>query len=259
MIRHISQGRRYDEQPFRSRARQAAQKDTLSLRHHRFFADAPEHVIASCAEYFVRRSCPKGTVLYAQGDRIAGIYLLRSGKVRLGRGTADGEDFAVAILGPGDMIGEDAVFSRRRTRATRACAVEDAVLYFISVHDLDRALARFPALAVNIGRYLQDRSDDALATLEDLSLRNVSTRILRLLQRLGHAHGVVHEAGVRVNVRLTHANIASLIGSSRETVCLEMGQLVNSGLVRRENGYFIVESSAECGDLCIHQRAQSSS
>jgi CRP/FNR family transcriptional regulator len=67
--------------------------------------------------------------------------------------------------------------------------------------------------------------------MEDLAYAKISDRILHLLERLATEHGVTTDHGTVIDVRLTHADIASLIGSTRETVSLEMSNLVKSGAI----------------------------
>jgi len=68
--------------------------------------------------------------------------------------------------------------------------------------------------------------------MEDLAYAKISDRLLHLFNRLASEHGVETEAGTSIDVRLTHSDIASLIGSTRETVSLEMSNLAKSGAIR---------------------------
>ena len=79
-----------------------------------------------------------------------------------------------------------------------------------------------------------DRLGDASATMEDLAYANVSDRIMHVFARLGAEHGVETPDGIVLDIRLTHTDIASLIGSTRETVSIEMANLVRSGRVTND-------------------------
>jgi CRP/FNR family transcriptional regulator, cyclic AMP receptor protein len=215
------------------------------LRRHHLFEGAPNDVVRSCAPFFVRRRYRKHSVLFDQGDVANGFYLLVAGKVRIGRVTLDGSEFTLAILGADDIIGDDVVFTRSPVHTSRAIVLRDAVLYYISSAELATTMGKCSTIMMNIARYAQERRADAIATLEDLSLRKVSDRLLRLLDRLRKTHGVLDKNGVRIDVRLTHAQIASLIGSTRETVSLELGHLMKNERVTCVRGYFIIPGGRE--------------
>ncbi|MBV9646746.1 MAG: Crp/Fnr family transcriptional regulator [Candidatus Eremiobacteraeota bacterium] len=79
--------------------------------------------------------------------------------------------------------------------------------------------------------------------MEDLAYARVSDRILHVFQRLAQEHGVPVGDGIRIDVRLTHADIASLIGSTRETVSAEMAQLAREGRIRSQEGYVVMPTA----------------
>jgi CRP-like cAMP-binding protein len=90
-------------------------------------------------------------------------------------------------------------------------------------------LASQPAVSLNIAKYIAEQRDAAMSMMEDIAYLNVADRIVRLFERLAGEHGRRAGGGVRIDVRLTHADIAALVGSSRETVSLEISRLVKAG------------------------------
>jgi len=80
--------------------------------------------------------------------------------------------------------------------------------------------------------------------MEDLAFAKVPDRILNLFERLAAEHGVGVPDGTRLDVRLTHADIASLIGSTRETVSLEMSNLARDGRIAYDGKSIILRSPA---------------
>jgi len=79
-----------------------------------------------------------------------------------------------------------------------------------------------------------------VATLEELATLNVVDRIARFLGRLAAPSDGPSADPVRVGLPLTHEQIAAFVSSSRETVSLEMGRLVRSGrVIRDQNGYAV--------------------
>jgi CRP/FNR family transcriptional regulator len=200
------------------------------LRQNRLFdraedgtVDANEHLFKTCL-------FPKRALVFDQGDPTRLVYLIKRGKVRLTRLTPDAKEITVAVLGAGDLFGEETLFDNQ-PRTTHAVCIEECLLCTAKADDLFALLSRNPVLALNVANILSDKLLDASATMEDLAYAKVPDRIMHLFERLAHEHGVAQPGGVLLDVRLTHADIASLIGSTRETVSLELANLAKSGRI----------------------------
>jgi CRP/FNR family transcriptional regulator, cyclic AMP receptor protein len=201
------------------------------LRQNRLFAEASEEAIENCEHLFKTTLFPKRSLVFDQGDPTRLVYLVKRGRVRISRLTADGKEVTVAVLGAGDLFGEETMFERG-PRTTVATCMEETLLCTARADDMFALLSGNPTLALNVAKVLSDRLGEASATMEDLAYARVADRIVHLFERLAGEHGVTTSDGVRVDVRLTHADIASLVGSTRETVSLEMANLAKTGRIR---------------------------
>ena len=213
------------------------------LRQNRLFAEAGQGAIDDSEHIFKTTVYPKRALVFDQGDPARLVYLVKRGQVRISRLTADGKEVTVAVLGPGDLFGEETLFEEH-PRTTVATCMEESLLCSASADDLFALLSRNPALALNVAKILSDRLGDASATMEDLAYARVPDRIVHLFERLAVEHGVVTPEGTRVDVRLTHAEIASLIGSTRETVSLELANLQKAGRLRIDGRFIVLPPAA---------------
>ncbi|MBV8354434.1 MAG: Crp/Fnr family transcriptional regulator, partial [Candidatus Eremiobacteraeota bacterium] len=100
--------------------------------------------------------------------------------------------------------------------------------------------SRDPELALNVAKIVHERLNTASATIEDLAYARVADRLIHLFERLAGEHGVPTAEGTRIDVRLTHADIASLVGSTRETVTAELAQLARDGKIKTEGGSLVL-------------------
>jgi len=209
------------------------------LKKNRLFANVPVDTVVEGADIFTMQLLPKRATLFDQGDVHKVVFLIKSGRVRIARNTADGKEVTVAILGPGDMFGEDALFGGIE-RTTVATCMEETLICRAHADDLFGLLAANSGLALNVAQMLSDRLGDASATIEDLAYAKISDRLVHLFDRLGAELGRATDDGTFLDVRLTHQDIAAMIGSTRETVSLELNALVRAGRIKQEGGYITV-------------------
>jgi len=201
------------------------------LRQNRLFERTADEDITRYAESFRQAVYPKRALVFDQGDSGHNIFLLKTGSVRLSRATEGGKEITLALLKPGDIFGEEALFDRP-TRTSIARCLESSLLCSTRAQDLHRILSKNPILSLNVAKYLDERLDEARSLVEDMSGLKVSERIVKLFDRLSEEYGVSVPDGVLLDIQLTHGDIASMIGSTRETVSLELGHLARAEKLR---------------------------
>jgi CRP-like cAMP-binding protein len=191
--------------------------------------EASRTLLASMAPLHVAR----GEVLFHEGEPGDRLYVIRSGKIKLGRRSTDGRENLLAVLGPGEMFGELSLFDPGPRTAT-ATGLADAVVLELGHHDLIPWLEQNPTVAKHLlgalGRRLR-RTNDALA---DLVFSDVPGRVAKALLDLSHRFGQQTDEGVRVAHDLTQEELAQLVGASRETVNKALADFAARGWVRRE-------------------------
>jgi CRP/FNR family transcriptional regulator len=212
-------------------------------KQSRLFNRATDDVVRECEHFFTQVVFPRRHLIFEQGEPGRFVYLVKSGRVRIARVAEDGNDLTIAILGPGDLFGEEVAF-HEVTRTTFALCLEDSILCSANGKDLFELISRHSSLAVNIARYLGEQRDQALSIAEDLAHLKVPERLMRLLERLAAEHGTPAPDRRTIEVPLTHAVIASLIGSTRETVSLQLKRLENEGVIRMAKRKIVLRAPA---------------
>jgi len=209
------------------------------LRRNRLFERVGEDVLHGCLHFFTVTRRSVRTELFDQGADAGTVYFLKEGRVRLSRITEGGKGITIAVLGPGDVFGEEGLFGTAE-RTTIATVIDDALVCTSSAEDLLSLMGRQPVLALNMARYFQEQRDEAVSMLEEMAYLKVPERLVKLLERLAHEHGVVEDGGVRIGLRLTQTDIASLVGSTRETISVELTKLTNAKrLIVRDREFFL--------------------
>lgn len=175
----------------------------------------------------------RGEVLFREGDQGDRLYVLLSGKVKLGRTSTDGRENLVAILGPGEMFGELSVFDPGPRNAT-ATAVAETQLIGLGNDALQQFLLSRPAVAQSLLAALAKRLRRTNDSLADLVFTDVPGRVAKALLALSERFGQPTEEGLLVAHDLTQEELAQLVGASRETVNKALADFAIRGWLRLE-------------------------
>jgi CRP-like cAMP-binding protein len=192
-------------------------------------ADAAES-LAKELEYVEAR---KGEVVFNEGDPGDSLYIVLSGKIKLGRRAADGRQNLLALTGPSDMIGELSLFDPGPRTAT-ATAVTDTRLARLKKSSLRPWLNNRPEIAEQLLRVLARRLRRTNNMLADLIFTDVPGRVAKALLQLARQFGSQESGLLRVTHDLTQEEIAQLVGASRETVNKALADFAHRGWLRLE-------------------------
>ena len=146
------------------------------------------------------------------------MYLVASRRVRIYKVSPEGREQVLLVAGPGETFNEVPVFDRGPNPAT-AEALEPAVLYLLPRDDLLALVAGYPAISRGIMRVFAFHLRHLTTLVEDLSFRNVRSRVAKALLKWEDAQASGGETR-----HLTHKQIAALAGTAREVV----GRVVKS-------------------------------
>lgn len=181
-----------------------------------------------------------GETVYFPGDPSDTLYTLHHGRVRLAYLDESGRRLTLAIINPGELFGETALTGEQKRRWI-AETLEDTVVCIIHKGDFLRLAHNNPRLALKITTLLGERLVEIENKLEDLLFKGVNARLARTLLQLSQKYGESEADGVRINLKLTHEELAHLIGSTRETTSLALGELERQGLLHKQRGTIIVK------------------
>ncbi len=177
------------------------------------------------AELMRERSYPKGSVILFEDDPGDALYLVASGQVKVVLIGEDGREVILSVLGEGAFFGEMALLDDE-PRSAHVIAMEDSIVLALRREDFRARLRASPEVAIALLKELSRRLRRADDQIGSLVLLDVGGRVAELLVRLADEEG-----GDRITRKLTHATIAQMIGSSRETVSRTMRDLQDKNLV----------------------------
>lgn len=172
----------------------------------------------------------KGRPLITQGDPASGIALIGMGRLRLVRSIGESRSLSIGYRGAGDLIGEAAVGGAPVHRET-AVATEDVEALLVPVNTVRALIATDQAFGAAFVSMLVDRHGDTEERLASMLFRNVEARLSEFLVKAAARWGIPEPRGVLIAAPFTHQEMASMIGSTRETVTLTLGELRKKGII----------------------------
>ncbi len=159
----------------------------------------------------------RGQILYTPKERSEALFMLKKGRVRIYRVGPDGREFTPAVVGAGMVFGEMSLTAQRLENAY-AEAMEPVVICKMRRDDLERLVMDKPQVGLKVMSVLSERLSLAEDLMEDIALKEVPARLASFILRLIESEGVVTSEGYKIPTRYTHRQVATMIGSKRETV-----------------------------------------
>jgi CRP-like cAMP-binding protein len=181
----------------------------------------------------------KNEIIYLPGDPSDTVFLLKKGRVKISRLSEEGREATMAILDPGEIFGELEAL-QAVPRESLVQALEPVMVCEIRREDFDRYLHQYPEVGGRVIKWFGGRLRQIETRVSDLVFKSASARLAQLLLDLSHSMGIRENGSIRLQSRLTHQNLANLIGTSRETVSTLISQFVNHGLIAQDNRYILV-------------------
>lgn len=177
------------------------------------------------------RKFPKGSTIYLPTDLSDSAFLLAEGRVRMCSTTPEGKQSILAFVEPGELFGELAIVDTSE-REERAEAVQNSTVVLLPGDHLRQLMEDAPGLAMGVTKLIGLRRKRVERRLRSLLFRSNRERLSQLLVDLAEQYGNATTDGIELAIKLSHQDLASIIGATRETVTTVLGELQSEGLVR---------------------------
>ncbi len=185
----------------------------------------------------VVKDCPRGTLLFSEGDEAGGLYFMLSGRVKIYRAAPDGREAVLHVFGPGEPFGEVAVFQGGAFPASAVCLEAGAALLLPRSALLDH-ISRDPALALNMLAALSRRLRAFAAKVETLTLMETPQRLAAYLLLNSE------DQGNSVRLDVSKSLLAGILGTARETLSRALTRMAEQGIVTVEGRTVHIENRA---------------
>jgi CRP/FNR family transcriptional regulator, cyclic AMP receptor protein len=208
---------------------QAATRGRGLLRNVSIFADLDPDAVAALERLAEVKDYPPGAVIVSQEERGDALFVLASGKVKVVLYGDSGREIILSIFKtPGDFFGEMSLLDNEPRSAT-VIADGRSRLLVLSRRDFQAHIENHPRSALRVLQEVSRRLRRADAVIGNLALLDVYGRLAGKLREMAATDGEETEEGVLVRQRPTQAEIAAMIGTSRETVSRALSEFARRG------------------------------
>jgi len=228
------------------RARDLTASDRAEIiRQLDFGSSLNDSLVSDLANSSVVLDFRRRRFVYRAGEPADCLYAIIHGRIKLCRiETETGREAVIDILPEGSLFGESALYSVAGQRANSAVAYENSRLLRIHVADFKRGMAEDNRLHDYTFRLIGQRLEHAERRLADFTLNAIPARLDRLLADFSDRYGVSEPEGVLIDIPLPHREIASIVGSTRESVTVRLNAMRREGTIEFVNRRILIKRPA---------------
>ena len=182
---------------------------------------------------------PAGEVIFRKGDPGISMMSIVDGRVKISVASPDGKEAVLAVLGPGEVLGEMAILEDK-DRSADATALDACELLVLQKRDFIPFLERNPAICIRLLRILCERLRRTSALVEDRTFLSLPARLAKTLLDLADSTGRETTDGMRVDFKMSQKNFGGLLGASRESVNKQLHAWQSEGLLTIGRGFVVL-------------------
>src|SRR5512136_1475644 len=202
-----------------------------------YFAGLDEADLEAVGSRMFEQSVERGDMILLEEDPSEVVYFVVSGAVKVFKTSIEGKEQILCLLRAGESFNDVPILDGGANLAS-AIAMTPVVLYGMTRTDIEELLRENPRVAMNVIRVLSKKVRHFVSMVEDLSFRDVTSRVAKLLLDYATDHGGPEEGAERP--RLTQQEMAAMVGTAREVVGRSLKVLEEEGAIRMDRHRIVV-------------------
>jgi CRP/FNR family transcriptional regulator, cyclic AMP receptor protein len=200
------------------------------LRRVSIFTELDDAALLGLLRQMTIKRWHGGAIIVGQQEPGDALYVQVSGRSKVVLFGENGREMTLSVIEPGGFFGEMALFDDK-PRSANVVALEDSVLLVLDRVAFRTHLESNPRTTLKLLGELADRLRRANEIINNLALHDVPSRLARTLVSLAEANGESREDGILIRRRPTQQDLASMVGTCRETVSRALSSMARRGLL----------------------------
>ncbi|MBG6219048.1 CRP/FNR family transcriptional regulator [Arthrobacter sp. CAN_A6] len=182
-----------------------------------------------------------GELVFSQAQPVTALFILKEGRIRIFHVTEGGKAMTMALLEPWAVFGEMALVGQQMYD-NYAEAVEDSAVCRLDSQDVEQYLLSDPRIAAKVAMYLGEQVLSLEERLLDLATRPLAVRVAKTAVTLADA-APAPRFGQAASVRLTHEQLAGILGVTREATSRIMAEFAANDMIRQSRGKITIRDA----------------
>lgn len=200
------------------------------LKSCELFEQLPAAALERLEQLSQKKSFARKELIYLPSDAADSIFVVTEGRVRIYHINPDGKEAVLGFINQGELFGELAALEAT-DRNEYAEAMEKTTLVKVPSEGLQQAMETSAQFTLGITKLIGLRRRRIEQRLKSMLFRSNRDRLVHLLLELAEQYGRVHPEGLALGIKLSHQELASIIGSTRETVTVVLNEMQEEGLL----------------------------
>ena len=173
----------------------------------------------------------KNDFIYLAEDNSVNIFLLKEGKVKIGKYSEDGKEMVLRVNHEGDIFGELSLIPNEHRGNFAQVSHGNAEVWAISIDDLIDVMQSDFEFSLRITQIIGKKLINTERRMETLIFKDAKSRIVDFIKRIADERGVPVGKETLIKTSLTHQDIAKLTATSRQTVTTTLNELKENNLI----------------------------
>ncbi|MDF2715600.1 MAG: Crp/Fnr family transcriptional regulator [Paenibacillus sp.] len=211
------------------------------IRKIPLFQDLTDEELLSISALFFERKYKKNAIIFFEGDQGEELFVIKSGTVKVYR-IDNTKQITLALFRSGDFFGEMSIMQKDGTRSANVETLEPSVMFTLKRSTFYEYMGRSPSLCMRLLEVTMNRLRRANEQIHDLTFLDVRTRILKAVHQLSLEYGEPKLGSVQITVKLTHQEIANMVGTVRESVTKVLQELQDDRIISIQNKQIRIEN-----------------
>ena len=223
-----------------------------TVRTEFLFCNMSDETIAALDAVKYTSVYPKGAVLFVEGEQPRGVFIICSGKAKLTTSSAEGKTLIVKIAEAGEVLGVSANILNKGYEVTSE-TLEPSQVNFVKRDDFLQLLNAHPEACMHTAQELSQKYQSAQREIRSLGLPQTATeKLARLFLDWCDRSGEETPTGIRLQVLLTHEEIAQMVGTTRETVTRLLSDLKRKKIIQVKGSSLFILKKQELEQMVSH-------
>jgi len=225
------------------------------IRDCRLFESLTSGQLARLEQRARMRRLAKNTVVYLPSDAANSVFVLAEGRIKLCSLTANGKEAILAFVEAGELFGELALLDDS-VRDEYAETVLPSTIFLLPTEELMVLMEESPQLSLGVTKLFGWRRQRIERRLKSLLFRSNREKLVHLLLDLAERYGKPTSEGLLLAIKLSHQDFASIIGATRETVTVTLGEIQAEGLIAISRQKLVIRDLERLA-ACVDQKPPS--